>query len=35
MGDAVEEAERQTQGRYSSFVEKTRDKARARYEQMQ
>ncbi len=26
MGDAVEEAEKKTQGKYSDFVEKTRDK---------
>lgn len=32
LGDAVEEAERRTKGDYGSFLEKTRDTARGRYE---
>jgi hypothetical protein len=34
VGDAVEEAGRNTRGRYDEFLEKTRDNARQRYEQM-
>lgn len=35
VGDAVVEAERATKGDYSSFLEKTREGARERYERMQ
>ena len=35
VGDAVEEAGRSTRGNYSEFLEKTRDKARGRFEEMQ
>ena len=34
VGDAVEEAGRSTRGSYSEFLEKTRDKARGRFEEM-
>jgi hypothetical protein len=34
VGDAVEEAGRNTRGRYDEFLEKTRDNARQRYERM-
>ena len=34
LGDAVEEAERQTKGDYSDFLQKTKDQARQRYEQL-
>ena len=34
VGDAVEEAGRNTRGRYDEFLEKTRDNARERYERM-
>lgn len=35
VGDAVEEAGRNTRGRYDEFLEKTRDNARERYERME
>lgn len=35
VGDAVEEAGRNTRGRYDEFLEKTKDTARQRYEQLQ
>ncbi|OOO08779.1 D111/G-patch domain protein [Aspergillus oryzae] len=35
LGDAVEEAGRNTRGRYDEFLEKTRQTARERYEQME
>lgn len=34
LGDAVEEAGRNTRGRYDEFLEKTRETARQRYDQM-
>jgi hypothetical protein len=34
MGDAVEEAERQTKGSYSDFLIKGREKAKARFESL-
>ncbi|KAI5292665.1 hypothetical protein KEM52_006163 [Ascosphaera acerosa] len=34
IGDAVEEAGRRTKGRYDDFLEKTREQAKQRYEQM-
>lgn len=34
LGDAVEEAQRNTKGGYGAFVEKSKDQARARYESM-
>ncbi|KAF7717040.1 Uncharacterized protein PECH_003142 [Penicillium ucsense] len=34
LGDAVEEAGRNTRGRYDAFLEKTRETARQRYDQM-
>jgi len=34
LGDAVEEADRQTKGEYGDFLQKTKDQARQRYEQM-
>ncbi|KAL1973822.1 hypothetical protein VTN31DRAFT_5382 [Thermomyces dupontii] len=34
LGDAAEEAERKTRNRYEEFLEKTKDLARERYEQM-
>jgi hypothetical protein len=34
LGDASEEASRNTRGRYDEFLEKTKDKARERYERM-
>jgi hypothetical protein len=34
LGDATEEAGRNTRGRYDEFLEKTKDNARQRYEQM-
>jgi hypothetical protein len=34
LGDATEEAGRNTRGRYDEFLEKTRDNARQRYEKM-
>ena len=34
VGDAVEEAGRNTRGRYDEFLEKTKDNARERYERM-
>lgn len=34
VGDAVEEAERNTKGGYSEFLERTRDKAKERFESM-
>ncbi|EGZ77474.1 hypothetical protein NEUTE2DRAFT_79036 [Neurospora tetrasperma FGSC 2509] len=35
LGDASEEAARRTKGQFSDFVEKTRDKARERFEKLQ
>jgi len=35
LGDASEEAARKTRGHFSDFVEKTKDKARQRYESLQ
>ncbi|EAS31865.1 RNA-binding protein [Coccidioides immitis RS] len=35
VGDAVQEASRNTRGRYDEFLEKTKDLARERYEKMQ
>ena len=34
VGDAVEEAERNTKGGYNEFLEKTKDKAKERFEQL-
>ncbi|TPX13928.1 uncharacterized protein E0L32_005628 [Thyridium curvatum] len=34
LGDAAEEAARKTEGQYSSFIEKTKDKARERFEKL-
>jgi RNA-binding protein 5/10 len=34
LGDALEEAQRNTRGKFSDFVEKTRDQARERYERL-
>lgn len=34
LGDAVNEANRNTRGRYDEFLEKTKDLARERYERM-
>lgn len=34
IGDAAEEADRNTKGSYSDFLEKTRDKAKERFERM-
>lgn len=34
IGDAVEEAERNTKGTYAGFAERTRDKAKERFEKM-
>ena len=34
MGDAVEEAERNTKGGYEGFLERTRDKAKERFEKL-
>ncbi|KAL8683077.1 MAG: hypothetical protein Q9186_000891 [Xanthomendoza sp. 1 TL-2023] len=34
VGDAVEEADRNTKGGYAGFAERTRDKAKARFDQM-
>ena len=34
VGDATEEAERNTKGNYKDFLEKTKDKAKERYEKM-
>jgi hypothetical protein len=34
VGDAVEEAQRQTKGSYADFLQKTRDKAKERFESM-
>jgi hypothetical protein len=35
VGDAVEEAQRQTKGSYADFLNKTRDKAKERFESME
>lgn len=35
VGDAVEEAQRQTKGTYADFLNKTRDKAKERFESME
>ncbi|KAL8820822.1 MAG: hypothetical protein Q9223_001046 [Gallowayella weberi] len=35
IGDAMEEAERNTKGGYAGFAERTRDKAKARFDQME
>ena len=35
VGDAIEEAERQTKGTYADFLNKTRDKAKERFESME
>ena len=34
LGDAAEEAARKTRGDFAGFVEKTRDRARERYERL-
>ena len=34
VGDAIEEAQRQTKGNYADFLNKTRDQAKARFESM-
>lgn len=34
LGDAIEEAQRNTRGNYQDFIDKTRDKAKERYEAM-
>ena len=34
LGDASEEAERKTRGKFSDFIEKTKDKARERFEKL-
>lgn len=35
LGDAVEEAQRQTVGSYADFLSKTKDKAKERYDRLE